>query len=81
MYLCFCVQEDAPEGSRIRSSETDDAGSGFVIWGTNISVEKYKHKFKRFMEEYVEESPAQDEAVHDEVDRTLPLYLQKLEEV
>lgn len=61
-------------------SSEGDAGPNFVIWGTNVVVSKCKQKFKRFIEEFVEESPAEDE-ISEGIDRTLPLYIQKLEEV
>lgn len=64
----------------VSQSSEADAGPNFVIWGTNVVVSKCKQKFKRFIEEFVEESPAEDE-MSEEIDRTLPLYMQKLEEV
>jgi len=67
------------EPVRSQTSEAD-TGPDLVIWGTNVVVSKCKRKFKRFIEEFIDETPAEDE-VTEEIDLTLPLYLQKLQEV
>jgi DNA replication licensing factor MCM4 len=74
-----CFQAPNEEIARSQASEVD-TGPELVIWGTNVVVSKCKQKFKRFIEEFIEEAPADDE-VTEEIDRTLPLYLQKLQEV
>ena len=74
-----CLQVPGQEVIRSQESELD-TGPELVIWGTNVVVNKCKQKFKRFIEQFVDETPAEDE-VTEEIDRTLPLYLQKLEEV
>lgn len=57
-----------------------DVGPNFVIWGTNVVINKCKQKFKKFVEEFVDETPAEDE-ISEGIDSSLPLYLQKLQEV
>lgn len=57
-----------------------DVGPDLVIWGTNVVVSRCKQKFKQFIEEFVDDTPAGDE-ITEEIDLTLPLYLQKLQEV
>lgn len=62
-----------------QDSEVDD-GPEIRIWGTEVVISKCKRKFKRFIQEFVENVPAEDE-ISEGVDNNLPLYLQKLEEV
>ncbi|XP_065208146.1 DNA replication licensing factor MCM4 [Planococcus citri] len=77
--LAFDQINEEEEGVISQSSESD-AAPNFVILGTNVVISKCKLKFKRFIVEFVEESPAEDE-ISEEIDRTLPLYMQKLEEI
>lgn len=73
------IQVPAEETGGTQESEAD-TGPELVIWGTNVVVSKCKRRFKRFIEEFVDETPAEDE-VTEEIDLSAPLYVQKLEEV
>lgn len=43
-------------------------------------VSKCKQQFKKFINEFIDQAAAEDE-ISDDIDLTLPLYLQKLQEV
>lgn len=62
------------------SQTSTDKGPNFVIWGTDVIVSKCKTKFKQFIQDFVVQTPDEDE-ISREVDNSSPLYMQKLEEV
>ncbi len=62
------------------SESSDSAAPHLVIWGTDVSVQVCKQKFKKFLSTFVEENVEEDERM-DGFDRLRPLYLQRLAEV
>ena len=54
------------------------AGPRLVVWGTNVVIQEMQEKFKRFLQEFIDEN-AQE--MGDDFVPTEPLYIQKLEEV
>ena len=54
------------------------AGPRLVVWGTNVVIQETQEKFKRFLQEFIDEN-AQE--MGDDFVPTEPLYIQKLEEV
>lgn len=73
---CVLQLDVIPESSQ----ETDSAEPHLVIWGTNVSVQECKKKFKQFILRYIDPSVEQDE-IAEGMNVNEPLYLQKLEEV
>ena len=59
---------------------SEAGGPQLVIWGTDVVVSHCKHKFRRFIETFVESNCAEDERISG-MDIDQPLYLQRLEEV
>ena len=57
-----------------------DAGieSRLVIWGTDVVVSEAKDKFRKFINEFVDEEA---EELADGFDPLLPVYTQRLDEV
>lgn len=51
-----------------------------VIWGTNVSLDDCKSRFKQFILRFIEPNTEEDERI-DDMDVNEPLYYQKLEEV
>lgn len=68
-----------PESSQ-EITDTAAAAPHLVIWGTNVSVEECKKKFKQFILRYIDPEAENDE-VTDDMNLNEPLYLQKLEEI
>ncbi|KAJ8682054.1 hypothetical protein QAD02_017846 [Eretmocerus hayati] len=69
------------EGGAAMTSESDHAaGPGIVIWGTDVSVNRCKEQFKRFIQRFID-----PEAENDELPESMnvlePLYMQHLEEI
>ena len=57
-----------------------DAGieSRLVIWGTDVVVSEAKDKFKKFINDFIDEDA---DELADGFDPLLPLYIQRLDEV
>lgn len=62
------------------TQESDNTAPQLVIWGTNVSVQQCKIKFKQFILRYIDPTVEEDELT-DGMNVNEPLYLQKLEEV
>jgi len=62
------------------SDAASDAAPTMVIWGTDVSVNLCKIKFKKFINTFIETDMADDEKFSG-VDPNAPLYLQRLEEI
>ena len=63
-------------------SEASDSAPQLVIWGTDVSVPACKAKFRRFLAEFVDPNPEEEE--DDKMDgfnANEPLYMQRLAEV
>ena len=54
------------------------AGPRLVIWGTDVVVQETQEKFKKFLQEFIDENA---EGMGDDFVPNEPLYMQKLEEV
>uniref|UniRef100_A0A915IQA1 DNA replication licensing factor MCM4 n=1 Tax=Romanomermis culicivorax TaxID=13658 RepID=A0A915IQA1_ROMCU len=72
----------------LESSETSNArGPRVFIWGTRICISEVQHTFRKFLTEYQEKNPDDDELMLEEeltkqnIDQNLPFYLQKIEEI
>lgn len=61
-------------------SSDPNAGPQLVIWGTDVVVSRCKDKFKKFVQQFVDESAELDEKT-ESTDVTGPLYTQKLDEI
>ena len=59
---------------------TDSTAPQLVIWGTDVSVQVCKDKFRRFVNTFIDPTAEEDERT-DGYDPNRPLYLQKMEEV
>ena len=68
-----------PASEIIEASEGSSSAPHLVIWGTDVSVQVCKTKFKNFLKVFVDEE-ADDEELEG-IDRDQPLYEQRLEEV
>lgn len=70
----------APPSEVVPPSETSDSAPHLVIWGTDVSVQVCKQKFKRFLTTFVDPNVEEDERMEgfksDE-----PIYMQRLAEV
>lgn len=64
--------------SAVPPSDNSETTPHFVIWGTDVSVQVCKKKFRQFLTTFVD--PEEDLAM-DDVNAGQPMYLQKLEEV
>uniref|UniRef100_A0A1Y1KIS5 DNA replication licensing factor MCM4 n=2 Tax=Photinus pyralis TaxID=7054 RepID=A0A1Y1KIS5_PHOPY len=63
------------------SQESEDLSAPqLVIWGTNVSVEQCKAKFKKFLMRYIALDAEEDE-VSEITNVHQPLYMQKIEEI
>ncbi|KAK5648977.1 hypothetical protein RI129_003869 [Pyrocoelia pectoralis] len=63
------------------SQESENlAAPQLVIWGTNVSVEQCKAKFKQFILRYIAPDAEEDE-VSEITNLNQPLYMQKIEEI
>ncbi|XP_017777636.1 PREDICTED: DNA replication licensing factor MCM4 [Nicrophorus vespilloides] len=74
------VGSDALEAIPECSQESESAAPHLVIWGTNVSVEQCKEKFKQFILRYIDPNAEEDE-VTEGMNVNEPLYLQKMEEI
>ncbi|XP_028409961.1 DNA replication licensing factor mcm4-A-like [Dendronephthya gigantea] len=54
------------------------AGPRLVIWGTDVVVQETQDKFKRFLQQFIDENA---EGMGDDFVPNDPLYMQKLEEI
>ncbi len=53
-----------------------------VIWGTDVNVQETKKKFRKFLQEFIDDLEVDDEEREGLTgDRTTPHYLARLEEV
>jgi len=68
------------EFEAVPPSEHSESAPTMVIWGTDVSVNQCKSKFKKFISNYVDTEAADDERFAG-MDPTLPFYLQRLEEI
>ncbi|XP_054277531.1 DNA replication licensing factor MCM4 [Macrosteles quadrilineatus] len=75
----------ADDVARVASSEGEglsQQGPTLVIWGTNVVVSRCKDKFKRFLNNFVDDEEEKDEEdIPENIESNLPLYIQKLEEI
>eukprot|EP00095_Tigriopus_kingsejongensis_P012712 maker-scaffold1515_size37859-snap-gene-0.7 protein:Tk12712 transcript:maker-scaffold1515_size37859-snap-gene-0.7-mRNA-1 annotation:"dna replication licensing factor mcm4" len=69
-----------PPSEIVPASESSDSAPHLVIWGTDVSVQVCKHKFKRFLASFVDEAAEEDERMEG-YDAHAPLYLQRLAEI
>jgi len=67
-------------GRQVASDAASDAAPTMVIWGTDVSVNLCKTKFKKFINTFIETDAADDEKFSG-LDPNSPLYLQRLEEI
>lgn len=74
---------DVPVPSSEALPPTSEAGSetgpNLVIWGTDVSVQVCKERFKKFIK--LHKASAEEDEKVDGYDPNLPLYMQKLDEV
>lgn len=61
-------------------ASSEHQGPQLVIWGTDVSVQVCKDKFKRFVTTFTDENAADDERF-DGYNPDEPLYMQRLEEI
>jgi hypothetical protein len=69
-----------PPSEVIPPSSASDNAPHLVIWGTDVSVQVCKQKFKTFLTTFVDATIEDDEKVDGFV-RNKPLYMQRLDEV
>jgi DNA replication licensing factor MCM4 len=72
-----------PPSSEVGAQASDaasDAAPTMVIWGTDVSVNLCKMKFKKFINTFIDPDLADDEKFSG-VDPNAPFYLQRLEEI
>jgi len=69
-----------PVGGQPGSEATSDAAPTMVIWGTDVSVNLCKAKFKKFITNFIDSELADDEKFSG-IDASAPLYMQRLEEI
>ena len=69
-----------PPSEIVPPSESSDQAPTLVIWGTDVSVEVVKVKFKRFLKTFMESNVEEDERMEG-FNAEEPLYLQRLAEV
>ncbi|ESN98874.1 hypothetical protein HELRODRAFT_67429 [Helobdella robusta] len=74
------LNEDGGEGGRRGGGDEVDGAPHVVIWGTDVSIDKCKAKFRRFVESYVERTIDIDEQF-DGMDIDEPIYMQRLDEI
>jgi len=67
-------------GAQLVSDAASDAAPTMVIWGTDVSVNLCKTKFKKFITTFVDNELADDEKFSG-IDPSAPLYIQRLEEI
>ena len=70
--------QQQPPSEIIEASEGSSSAPHLVIWGTDVSVQVCKTKFKNFLKVFIDED--MDEEIEG-FDKDQPLYLQRLEEV
>lgn len=76
--MCFTYQSsDRVETSGGPTSEVN-SGPRLVIWGTDVVIKETQDKFKKFLQEFIDEDA---EEMGDDFIPNEALYLQKLEEV
>lgn len=69
-----------PPSEIVPASEASDSAPHLVIWGTDVSVQVCKQKFKKFLASFLDEALEDDERMEGfEADE--PLYMQRLAEV
>lgn len=73
------IAEDAQGDNTEPASEASGAAQ-MVVWGTNVIISRCKNNFKQFLMRYIDPLVELDE-IHENIDVTQPLYLQKLEEI
>ena len=61
-------------------SEASESAPQLVIWGTDVSVQTYKTKFRKFLEHFIVSEIDPDEKF-DEFNANEPLYVQIMEQV
>ena len=61
-------------------SEGSETAPTMVIWGTDVSVQQCKTKFKKFIDTFVDKDAAEDER-WDGMNPDEPIYKQRLDEV
>lgn len=69
-----------PQSEVVPPSEASESAPTMVIWGTDVSVQQCKTKFKKFVGEWVDPEPDVDEHMSG-MDKNLPTYMQRLEEI
>merc|ERR1719445_265182 len=69
-----------PSSEIVPPSENSESAPTMVIWGTDVSVNQCKSKFKKFISNYVDAEAADDERFAG-MDPNAPFYLQRLEEI
>ena len=69
-----------PSSEIVPPSENSESAPTMVIWGTDVSVNQCKTKFKKFISTFVETESADDEKFVG-MDPSAPFYLQRLEEI
>lgn len=69
-----------PPSEIVPASEASDSAPHLVIWGTDVSVQVCKQKFKKFLASFLDEALEDDERMEGfEADE--PLYMQRLAEI
>ena len=77
--LAFPQSTDAATEPPAAAPTSDStAGPRLVIWGTDVVVQETQDKFKRFLQQFIDENA---EGMGDDFVPNDPLYMQKLEEV
>jgi len=69
-----------PSSELVPPSENSESAPTMVIWGTDVSVNQCKSKFKKFISTYVDTEAADDERFAG-MDHSAPFYLQRLDEI
>eukprot|EP00092_Neocalanus_flemingeri_P040376 GFUD01043975.1.p1 GENE.GFUD01043975.1~~GFUD01043975.1.p1 ORF type:complete len:849 (+),score=284.52 GFUD01043975.1:326-2548(+) len=69
-----------PSSEIVPPSENSESAPTMVIWGTDVSVNQCKSKFKKFITTFVDTDAADDEKFIG-MDKDAPFYLQRLEEI
>lgn len=78
-FICYFLQStDTTDPPAAAPTSDSTAGPRLVIWGTDVVVEETHEKFKKFLQEFIDENA---EGMGDDFVPNEPLYMQKLEEV
>ena len=74
-------QPPQPPSDVVPPSENSESAPHLVIWGTDVSVQTCKQKFRRFLTTFVDPNVEEDEMTKEGFRSDEPLYMQRIEEV